>query len=410
MAQSLSEQMGEQMQVHIEAAPRPHRLKSRNTPRPPSADIGAAILRGLRDLGYADSASSLCALIDNSLDARATSVEILLDVVGGRVERIAILDNGIGMPAEMLGAAAAVGSTWQIADGRHRSRSGFGLPSAPLSVASRFDVYSRPRGAGLAALRFDLCELADSRAAPQAIAASALPQFVRLSPLALDRDDACGTIVVLSKLDRLSHPEPDALLQSIRLRAGFAFGLSSTRITAQRVRVQPIDPLFLARGAAGYSAGCALSGAVLTAAVSGSKVTLRTASLRNASPARSATAGERGRLAAAFPGLTVSRAGRRLATLGTTPVFDFAACPAVRAELDVPAELDHLLGASLSLQQVRIANRLWAALEQAGASAHLHALHQQSLLQGPFQQRPDATAELKTHRVPRRRNRCLKGE
>ena len=57
---------------------------------PPSIVIDPTIVRGLRGLGYLDSAAAICALVENVIDAEASDVEILFETDDGAVTAIAV--------------------------------------------------------------------------------------------------------------------------------------------------------------------------------------------------------------------------------------------------------------------------------------------------------------------------------
>jgi len=110
----------------------------------------------IRSSGYNDTAMALGELIDNSLQARATKVDVLIAESQNRVGRagrrswqaheIAVLDNGIGMDPALLQRALRLG------DGEHKNdeygmgKFGVGLPQASINQAKRIDVWSWQNG------------------------------------------------------------------------------------------------------------------------------------------------------------------------------------------------------------------------------------------------------------------------
>src|SRR5262249_45743985 len=110
-----------------------------------------AFLRGMRDLGYKNPAWSLAEMIDNAFQATA-------DVVAGRFElgaarkgkskptMIAICDNGSGMIPDMISYSVRWGGTDREGDRHGLGRYGYGLPSAAVSLAQRYSVYSKIKG------------------------------------------------------------------------------------------------------------------------------------------------------------------------------------------------------------------------------------------------------------------------
>ncbi|MDE2635909.1 MAG: ATP-binding protein, partial [Chloroflexota bacterium] len=76
------------------------------------------IVNALRDSGYKNAAYAIAELMDNSIQAGATSVELLCGERGEqlrksyrtRISEIAVLDDGIGMDAKVLQMALQFGN------------------------------------------------------------------------------------------------------------------------------------------------------------------------------------------------------------------------------------------------------------------------------------------------------------
>lgn len=107
-------------------------------------------LDSARSSGYKDAAMALAELIDNSLQAEATKVDVLVsekrNTVGRRriwqVHQIAVLDNGIGMDPNLLQRALRFGDGDHHKDKEGMGKFGLGLPQASISQAKRIDVWS----------------------------------------------------------------------------------------------------------------------------------------------------------------------------------------------------------------------------------------------------------------------------
>ena len=111
-----------------------------------------ALIESMRSVGYSLEAA-VADLIDNSLDAEATSVEIDIDVVEGL--RIAFFDNGHGMSqAKAKEALRLAGTVDEDRPGR-LGRFGLGLKTASLSQGRSLSVISR-RDGSTTAYRWDL--------------------------------------------------------------------------------------------------------------------------------------------------------------------------------------------------------------------------------------------------------------
>src|SRR5690554_3859213 len=112
------------------------------------------VVKAMRDSGYKNAAYAIAELMDNSIQAEASSVELLC---GERVEplrqrsrsrinEIAVLDNGCGMNAEILQMALQFGNGTRLDDYSGIGRFGMGLPNSSISQARRVDVWSWQNG------------------------------------------------------------------------------------------------------------------------------------------------------------------------------------------------------------------------------------------------------------------------
>jgi len=333
------------------------------------------VLRGLRDLGFRDTAGALCALIDNAIDAYARTVDIVLLTAGRKVEAIAVVDDGVGMPPEMLAAAWAVGETCRLGDGPHLARTGFGLPTAPLAVGQRFRLLSQSKGGQRHGVTFDLDEMTAVARPALTAAPAAWPEALAAK---LPKPAGSGTAVILERLDRVTPAAPAALREMLRLRLGYVFQAYAHRITLRvdGQTVRPIDPLFITPGSAGYVAGAegATPGPSFEVGFGSGRVTVRSAWFPHAfSPygrdrrVIDAETELRRKVLRGCEGLIVSRLGRRLDVV--TAVGDWRHQTndrAFRMELDFSPDLDADFGPAVCLQTVRITPAAWGRLERGG--------------------------------------------
>ena len=108
----------------------------------------------MRDTGYRDAAAALAEIIDNSVQAQATRVEVLIAEKEMRVvskaswqaDRIAVLDNGTGMTSEVLIAALQFGNGAYKQDHSGIGKFGMGLPQSSISQCRRVDVWTWQNG------------------------------------------------------------------------------------------------------------------------------------------------------------------------------------------------------------------------------------------------------------------------
>jgi hypothetical protein len=113
-------------------------------------------VKAMRDNGYKNAAYAVAELIDNSIQAGARRVELLCiekkGFVGqrtrGHIDRIAVLDDGKGMSAEVLRMALQFGNGTNLDPKQQTNmgKFGMGLPASSVSQALRLDVWSWQKG------------------------------------------------------------------------------------------------------------------------------------------------------------------------------------------------------------------------------------------------------------------------
>lgn len=166
---------------------------------PPSA---ASLSASMRDLGYSLEAA-IADLIDNSISAEATSVDILCDL-SRENPTLAIIDNGNGMIAGELISAMKHGSTSpkHKRDPNDLGRFGLGLKTASFSQCRQMTVVSSKGGKTVAAeWNLDLVDDLDDWLI-------LILDNDEISELPfIDMMGSEGTIVIWRELDRLFEDE-----------------------------------------------------------------------------------------------------------------------------------------------------------------------------------------------------------
>ena len=111
-------------------------------------------VKAMRDSGYRNSAYALAELIDNSVQANASSVEVICleeyqqinERSRRRIKAIGILDNGEGMTPETLRLALQFGNGTHLTDRKGIGRFGMGLPNSSISQCRRVEVWTWQSG------------------------------------------------------------------------------------------------------------------------------------------------------------------------------------------------------------------------------------------------------------------------
>lgn len=105
----------------------------------------------LRNTGYKNIESAVAEIVDNSVEANATDIFVIMseniNPVSGRklVNEIGFLDNGEGMDTDILGSCLGIGATTRRAR-KGMGRFGVGLPQASLHACPEVIVYSWQHG------------------------------------------------------------------------------------------------------------------------------------------------------------------------------------------------------------------------------------------------------------------------
>ena len=102
----------------------------------PNAGI---LIYALQHLGYQNDVA-ICDIIDNSIDAGATKIQIIIDK-----ESIMIIDDGCGMGMKILDEALKLGSKVIREDNACLGKFGMGLSTASISIGNRTTVIKKER-------------------------------------------------------------------------------------------------------------------------------------------------------------------------------------------------------------------------------------------------------------------------
>jgi hypothetical protein len=210
----------------------------------------AMLVEGLRDFGYTLE-TALADVIDNSITAGATSIDVLADFNDGDA-RIAVLDDGSGLTENELREAMRPGGRVLVKEREKTDlgRFGLGMKTASFSQCRRMTVVSQKEGSRSSA-RWDLDYVADT---DQWLVQ--VPDSREVIPWAEDLGSS-GTLVVWEKLDRListggdqNHREFNRRLDSARRHLEEVFhrflqgerGIKAIRISLNGLDLVPFDP------------------------------------------------------------------------------------------------------------------------------------------------------------------------
>jgi len=179
---------------------------------------GIKAIDAIRSSGYKNAAMALGELVDNSLQANAKNVEILIssfkDRSGQRsvtaTKNIAVLDDGSGMEKDVLRRALRLGDGTRFDEDGGIGKFGVGLPQASVSQCKRVDVWSWQNGFENALHTYiDLAnqEWIDDFTIPEPERKDIPEKWLSVGNIFSET----GTLVVWSNIDRLNWKTPTAL-------------------------------------------------------------------------------------------------------------------------------------------------------------------------------------------------------
>lgn len=187
------------------------------------------VVKAMRDNGYKNAAYAIAELVDNAIQAGSTTVEILCEEreetshnrTRKVVNRIAVVDNGHGMDAEVLRKALQFGNGTRLKDRSGIGRFGMGLPNSSMSQAKRVEVWSWQQGQNNAMYSYlDLSEIEAGKLkeVPAPLRKPIPADWLRIS--ATLATSKAGTIVVWSQLDKCEWKTAQAIFRNSEYTIG----------------------------------------------------------------------------------------------------------------------------------------------------------------------------------------------
>lgn len=158
----------------------------------------AKLISSLRNTGY-DSYAAVEDIIDNSIDAESRAIKVIVEHQNKDLT-ITIADNGRGMNESILDEALKLGSITDRDEVSDLGKFGMGLCTASISMARKLEVITQEEGGEPLYSCQDLDEVTERN------------EFVKVLRKAEESEKATlhdfvgnhGTVVILSKIDRLS--------------------------------------------------------------------------------------------------------------------------------------------------------------------------------------------------------------
>ncbi len=338
-------------------------------------------IQATRDSGYRGTISTVAELVDNSLQAGATTIDVeLLRNEQSELLQLVVRDDGCGMTPSIVREALRFGGTTRFADRSGLGRFGMGLPTASLNQSRRFSVYTWRTRRTVWMTYLDIDEIA-------AGLVDEVPEPVKVPPASLPGGrplTTSGTVVHWERCDRLDNRRISTIHRKLHVGLGRAFRYfiwNGAEIRVKGERVLAIDPLFLhpnsvtTGGVLEREWACEVRDAASPNSATGF-VTVRFASLPVSSWSRWSNEEKRARGITNGAGVSVVRGGREvdygwffMGGKRRQNYDDWWRCEIAFAPI-----LDHAFGIAHTKQQIRPANHLKEALtpfvEQAARELH----------------------------------------
>ena len=202
----------------------------------------AKLISSLRNTGY-DSYAAVEDIIDNSIDAQARSIKVVVEHEKKDL-RIIIADNGTGMNEAVLDEALKLGSITEKEEVSDLGKFGMGLCTASISMARKLEVITQERDSECFYSSQDLDEIIQRN------------EFVKLlrkadkveSALFNELAGRYGTVVILSHIDRLSDTNTAQFAGKLTKDIGRIYRKfieAGIELSVNGKKVELIDPLLL---------------------------------------------------------------------------------------------------------------------------------------------------------------------
>jgi hypothetical protein len=211
--------------------------------------VSSNFIRAVRESGYLSLATALAELVDNSLQASATTVAITIErPISDALPEITVMDDGVGMSKDELEECLRFGGSSRFDARQSFGRFGMGLPAASLSQARRVEVTAwRSHG-----VEYEVALDVD------AVVAGANPTLSARRSVASTSESGCR--VHWMHCDRIEYRRLAWLERSLHRDLGRIYRRFLARgitITINRTRVEPVDPTLLTTKVDGTTADLA---------------------------------------------------------------------------------------------------------------------------------------------------------
>ena len=211
--------------------------KVSNTPN------AAKLISSLRNTGY-DSYTAIEDIVDNSIDAHARNINLRIDITE-KTPAIIIADNGDGMDSDRLDQALRLGSISERDEVSDLGKYGMGLTTASISLGRKLEVITKKSEGGMLYSSQDLDEVIKENNFTKILRAASAEEKKLFSEFVSGES---GTVIVISKIDRLSNSNQAQFSSILSREIGRIFRKfieSDIAFTINGKRLAVFDPITL---------------------------------------------------------------------------------------------------------------------------------------------------------------------
>lgn len=199
-------------------------------------------IQSTRDSGYKNVHRAISEVIDNAIEAGATTISICIEKIDDEFI-IWIFDNGLGMDIKELQLALKFGGSTRFNSRESYGRYGMGLPNSSLSIARRVEVYSWQNNRKPLWTYLDIDE----------IISGAYKRLRKPKPKNINYTEGSpsGTVVVWKNIDRLGYKSLKPLTSFLIRKLGQTYRhylYNGFKIIINDETLLPFDPLFIMDG------------------------------------------------------------------------------------------------------------------------------------------------------------------
>ncbi len=211
------------------------------------------LLKAISRIGYTPD-SALCDLIDNSVAARATAVNVVLETREGVSEsrknsasQYLVIDDGHGLDEEGLENAMSLGSSSDHYEPNTLAKFGLGLKSASLSQGDLVSMLSATSGSEPLKITLDMGRIEETRRYECIVEAAAGPDLELWDKHVGNRQS--GTIVQIQQVHQNNHPSVKNTTAELKRLVGLIYYYFLTdgdlEVLVNGASIAPFDPLFV---------------------------------------------------------------------------------------------------------------------------------------------------------------------